>query len=103
MKRYYHITTDTEARDLLADANITEHKGGIIITRLCVPSQLRKMGYGTQILNEIIHDADEDGIILWANPTSITLPKEKIIAWYEKRGFVYDEKEGLMKREPIHD
>ena len=98
MKRYYHITTNTSAKDIIADANISVYDTGVIITRLYVNPSYRKLGYGSHVLNEIMKDADTDKLILWATPNSFTVPREKIIKWYEKHGFIYDEEHKMMKR-----
>lgn len=59
-----------------------------VITRINVMERYRGRGFGTQILNEILADADAEDVILYLDPLpSGGLNAEELKAWYERHGF----------------
>jgi GNAT superfamily N-acetyltransferase len=59
-----------------------------VITRINVMERYRGQGYGTKILNQILEDADAEGVTLYLEPSpSGGLSLEELKAWYERHGF----------------
>lgn len=73
-----------------------------VITRINVMEQFRGQGLGTKILEEILKDADDEGVILFLEPqASGGLSQKKLEAWYERHGFDYGT--WHMRRKPKKD
>lgn len=86
----------------LAVADVIPHKGYYILTRLNVPFEHRRKGYGSDLLNKVTHDADMEEVILVLQPTPydpIQFPKGKLIDFYKDHSFVVHN-EGIMVRLP---
>ena len=63
-----------------------------MITRLNVPQEVRGLGYGTELLRRITEDADKDNLALCLLPqASGGLDHDRLIAWYERYGFMWVE------------
>lgn len=61
-----------------------------IITRINVMIKYRGEGYGTEILNQIIADADAEKVTLLLEPSaSGGLSQAELVNWYERHGFKY--------------
>ena len=63
------------------------------ITMINVPSKVRKQGYGSKLLTQIITDADDEDVtlILYPTPSGGTyggLKYKALVRWYERYGFV---------------
>lgn len=75
-----------------------------LITRVNVPEEFRGKLIGTSMLNEVISDADSDGVILNIESRpygEITVEKkEMLIRFYEKFGFKWISDDEYMVREP---
>ena len=68
---------------------IHEKKDGTIsLDNMVVKKEFRNQGIGTQILNELISYADENGKIITLTPTSEFGTKAKLTKWYKANGFV---------------
>jgi GNAT superfamily N-acetyltransferase len=58
------------------------------INRINVPEKLRGRGYGRQLLNEIIADADADRVVLVLDPLATGgLHQDDLERWYLRNGF----------------
>lgn len=69
----------------------TEKSKNYVITRINVMDKYRGMGFGTQILETILKDADEEGIRLFLEPSaSGGLSQDELIEWYKRHGFTQD-------------
>jgi GNAT superfamily N-acetyltransferase len=67
-----------------------EDSKNYIITRINVMEQYRGQGFGRQILNEILSDADKEGVVLFLEPSaSGGLSKQELEEWYERNGFTW--------------
>lgn len=80
---------------------------GYCIDRITVKLESRKIGIGTELMNEIIEDADREQVILYLIAAPLDkegIPFKKLIQWYRKFGFFsIDETtagEPFMKRVP---
>jgi hypothetical protein len=95
MKSCYIIII-SPVRIAIADLVVYAPEGeilGQLITRINVPIGYRGLGYGSRLLSTICNDADKDKVILWVHPVSSDTEwtKQKLIRWYERYGFVYNE------------
>ena len=73
---------------------VEEH---LVIYQLFVHSGAARQGYGTELLKHIESMAKAWGyaqIKLHARPTENRLTKAQLIAWYEKRGYVWQHDSG---------
>lgn len=71
----------------IADLNTMED-GVVLISRINVPARQRGQGIATDILNEIIKDANDRGVTLILEPVpSGGLSYNQLVAWYERHGF----------------
>lgn len=76
--------------DLVHGRDILPEEGWII-TRVLVPKELRRQGIGTLLMQEVLLDADQQGISLYLeiNPYGDGGPDyNQLEAWYKKLGFV---------------
>lgn len=75
--------------------------GTMTITRIHVPPAHRGMGYGAQLLRQIVSDADEVGILLSLeiNPYG-PLDYQDLENWYIRYGFFLHPSVGIYVRIP---
>jgi ribosomal protein S18 acetylase RimI-like enzyme len=60
-----------------------------LITRINVPPQYRRRGVATSLLQQVLADADKEGVTLWLEVLSSgDMTDEQLGKWYEKFGFV---------------
>lgn len=79
-----------------------ENSKNYVITRINVMERYRGMGFGTQILNEILADADKEGVKLFLEPiASNGLTQKELEAWYVRHGFEWGA--WHMRRRPIKE
>lgn len=72
---------------------------GMIITRINVPQQYRKMGHGAALLKQCLYDADESNTILFLEVlASGEMGRDELIEWYKRYGF--RDIGGIMRRIP---
>ncbi len=70
------------------------------ITRINIPEQFRGNGYGTALLQRILDDADDDGVILQLEVSpSGPLNYLQLVRWYSRHGFRH-RPNGYMRRLP---
>lgn len=83
MKQIYF---DPESRSI---ADLVEiHPGYYLLTRINVPKAMRGRRIASSLLNEILEDADAEGVTLEIHPMpSGGLSKKELISWYERHGF----------------
>lgn len=63
---------------------------GWLLTRINVPHQHRGCGVGTQLLLEVLKDADVEQETLYLEPASSGgLLQNELVEWYARHGFVY--------------
>jgi predicted GNAT family N-acyltransferase len=106
MKEMYHIRLGTH-RVAVADLNLMP-KGMLDeseaetwwIARINVPAEYRTQGHGSELLRQVLEDADCEHIrlVLEINPYG-GLDYDELKSWYERHGFVQLE-EGPFVREP---
>jgi ribosomal protein S18 acetylase RimI-like enzyme len=86
-----------------AIADLIQHEGGMMITRINVPKDYRGKGYGRELLRQILVDADQEAITLHLHVScSDGLTDQQLDAWYKRHGFV--EKNCLiLMREPRYE
>ena len=89
-------------REVRAIADLTDYYGqGLIITRINVPVAHRGKGHATALLQQILDDADKEGITLYLEiQASDGLNRDQLQDWYERHGF----KEfvtGFWRRRPV--
>lgn len=86
----------------IAVADVIPHRGYYILTRLNVPHQHRRKGYGTDLLSKVTDDADKEEVILVLQPTPYDpkeFPRERLIEFYKNHSFVMHYG-GMMVRLP---
>jgi ribosomal protein S18 acetylase RimI-like enzyme len=87
-----------------AIADVSEIGTGLfLINRINVPQEHRGKGYGTQILDQILKDADQERVTLvlevYASDMRGIMTKDKLIEWYRRHGFhMVNHAQGLMER-----
>ena len=71
-----------------------------IINRINVPAKHRGLGYGQELLRQILEDADFEGVTLRLeiNPYG-DLNYHQLREWYERHGFIEME-DGWFERQP---
>lgn len=78
-------------------------KKRFLITRVFVPSGHRQKGIGSELMKEVIHDADNECIELIVEPRPYIDRSdeayEKLRNFYAKHGFI-NTKKGYMVRKP---
>lgn len=86
MKSFYYRKLPVKP----AVADVFQHRAGAaLITRINVPIEHRCKGIGTSLLEEIIADADEEGVILHIEVQPSGGPtREQLKDWYMKFGFM---------------
>lgn len=82
-----------------AIADLCDYYGrGMIITRINVPAEYRGQGFGKELLQQILADADAEGVTLWLEISpSDGLDYDQLHDWYTRNGFKY---RGIYKRKP---
>jgi len=73
----------------IAIADLTDYfEKGMIITRINVPKEFRGKGFGRDLLNQILTDADKDGVTLYLEIlASGEMSYMDLEAWYMRHGF----------------
>lgn len=84
--RTTYVDWDTRSiADLVKPGELTS---GWTITRINVPKQHRGKGRGSQLLKQILRDADSEGVELWLEVSpSDGLSYDELFAWYVRHGF----------------
>jgi GNAT superfamily N-acetyltransferase len=105
MKNVYARIIKEGKIDRLAIADVMEiNQNEYLITRLFVPEKQRGKGIGTDILGEIVNDADKECSTLLIEPRpygEITEKKfDRLVKFYEKFDFKFFNEEIPMKRNP---
>ncbi len=73
---------------------------GVVLTRINVPQQHRKKGIGSQLLKEVITEADKTKTTIWLQVLSSGgLNRSQLISWYKRYGFEFCSNT-TMKRKP---
>lgn len=74
-------------------------QGGMDLNRINVPAGSRGQGIGRKLMEEVLADADREGLILWLdiNPYG-AMTYEELEAWYLRIGF--EPHEGRYRRLP---
>lgn len=91
-----YFDTDTRAIADLVEIS-PEH---YLITRINVPRELRGRGLASELLQEIIEDADEEGVTLEIHPVSSgSLTRSDLVLWYKRHGFRWGE--SGISQEPV--
>jgi predicted GNAT family N-acyltransferase len=86
MKSCYHILL-SPAKTAILD-NCDYYGLGRIITRINVPEGFRGKSVGTNLLTQIMKDADEEGVRLFLEISpSGGLSAEQLQDWYQRHGF----------------
>lgn len=86
MKTCYVIKEVWAIADLVSPGELMPHW---TITRINVPVDHRGHGYGRQLLQMIIDDADQESITLALEPSpSDGLDYDQLVNWYARHDFV---------------
>jgi ribosomal protein S18 acetylase RimI-like enzyme len=87
-----------------AIADLCDYYGrGMIITRINVPAAHRNNGVGSMLLQQILTDADAEGIKLWLEiQASDGLTRDQLQEWYERHGFE-EVVTGVWRRKPVKE
>ena len=74
-----------------ADLDVTWYpRRGQLITRIQVPQQFRGLGYGRELLRQILEDADREKVHLWLYVRQYIdspLDDGELMEWYGRNGF----------------
>lgn len=92
---------DYETRSIadLCDSREMGLRSGMVITRINVPKESRGKGYGRKLLQQIIDDADAEGVYLYLEIlASGGLIHDQLEAWYLRHGFKWTG--GVYRRIP---
>lgn len=88
MRTCYVISAVRGIADLVMPGELTPYW---TITRINVPQHPvnhRRQGYGQKLLDMILDDADEEGLVLMVEPSPSDGPNyEQLVVWYRKNGF----------------
>lgn len=85
----------------IAIGDLHEFEDGFWITRLNVPLEFRGQGFGRQLINLILSDADKFGATLYLQVSSSgELDNTDISKWYSRNGFVESSLETFQIRRP---
>lgn len=89
MKTIY-VVRITNYQIAIADLAPNDHpKGPWRISRINVPAQWRGRGFGTELLKQILADADAEEVPLMLEPVATGgLTAHQLEKWYERHGFV---------------
>lgn len=99
MKTCYVIPEVRAIADLVLPGELTPF---YTITRINVPLQYRRQGYGQRLLAMICDDADAEDLVLMLEPSPSDGPNyDQMIAWYRGYGFEMTSI-GYMLRIPAH-
>jgi GNAT superfamily N-acetyltransferase len=98
MKRRYVVPL---GQGLKAEALLVRCVGGMMLSSIVVPRELRGHWHGTALLRTVLADADRCGVRLFLHAVSFgAITDAELEAWYKRHGFVW--KNCLMfEREPI--
>lgn len=92
---------DYQTRTIADLARAGELYPGWTITRINVPRAARGRGLASKILDEIIADADAEGVELWLEVSpSDGLNYIQLVDWYKRHGFESRDGYGSMRRRP---
>lgn len=85
----------------IADLSLLEDDDLYLLTRINVPRQHRGKGHGSKLLRRILEDADRERstIVLEIAPSD-GLNHDQLKSWYERHGFVYQERRQVWERRP---
>lgn len=73
---------------MIAIADLIKHPGGLLLSRINVPTAFRKRGYGNKLLQKVLIAADKDGTTLFLHVSSAGAMSDKQLAsWYMRNGF----------------
>lgn len=91
MNRGY-ILSDDDGNLLRCTASLLNIKPAMsILTGIEVECKLRGRGYGTELLKQVLTDADKEGVVITLSVSSDDSPKalsnDQLQAWYERHGF----------------
>jgi GNAT superfamily N-acetyltransferase len=90
MKTTYMLKVDEDFKPCIADLSKSIRCGHWYISRINVPWKARGNGYGSQLLQQIIKDADAEGAGLCLLPIPTGGMKSKALrSWYKRYGFVF--------------
>ena len=97
MKNIYYIGI---SKDKMASIDLAPYDKGWMITRIFVPEDCRRQGFGSQVLKLVLEDADIEHVILYLpiHPYSNT-EYQRLEAWYKRHGF--KRQRGLFHRRPF--
>lgn len=99
MKTCYVIPEVRAIADLVLPRELTPF---YTITRINVPLQYRRQGYGQKILDMILADGDAEDLVLMLEPSASDGPDyDQLVNWYGKNGFEMTSI-GYMLRIPAH-
>lgn len=95
-----HCYTKRLSEVRLAIVDLTMYEDGAIINRINVPHSFRGQGIGSELLKNVLNDADKDSIPLYLEiHASDGLDRDQLKAWYTRNGFKEIDN-NFYKREP---
>lgn len=88
MRPTYLLSHADCVRPCIADLSDLPGCSHTYVNRINVPHELRGRGLGSQLLDQIVEDADQERVSLCLHPVaSGGLSRDELIAWYRRRGF----------------
>lgn len=98
----YVLVKEGDPRPCIADVVwFHEPFNAFVITRINVPDPIRGRGHGTELLELVLADADEEGARLMLAPeASGGLPQRELEKWYSRHGFGRTHSGAMMERSP---
>ena len=74
---------------------------GYILHMIEVPRAARGQGHGRSLLDQVLKEADNEGVVLLLAPEAGGgLTQDQLISWYYRKGFRYTRSMMMMEREP---
>ena len=96
MKNLYYIGI---SQGKMASIDLTPYDKGWMITRIFVSEDSREQGFGSQVLQLALEDADAEGVILYLPVYPYGYVEyQRLEAWYRRHGF--QRWKGLFRRRP---
>jgi GNAT superfamily N-acetyltransferase len=99
-QHYYNEHASAEIVRPNVPASLT---GVLELVRLRTDPEARKQGYATELMKDILNDADVEGVVLILSPKTFgQVGLEDLAPWYERFGFMTIQKKPLhlMARQP---
>jgi GNAT superfamily N-acetyltransferase len=99
-----HYSNEHSSAEVVVNTDLPDSLAGVLeVIRVWTDPEHRKEGFATDLMTEIINDADIEGRVLILNPKTFgRVGLENLAPWYERFGFMTIQKKPiqLMARMP---